>query len=211
MAFWFGILVGGLFAWFAVGIGFYETWTMLFNIIISIYLAVFLQPVIVNIPAVGDTPYTNALTMVAIAIASFAILHGITYTFLTGQFKVSFPRMLSPLGTGFLGFLAGFLIWNFVSFLIFITPISQEFLVKKIGFDSQLQQTNVSYVSWWCDLVNTVASSRDNSITSEQAISGLLKSAESRAQVKPAKRAEPAEPKEEARPGPPPEADVEDM
>jgi len=211
MAFWFGILIGGICAWYAVGVGFYETWTMLFNIIISVYLAVFLRPVIVNIPAVSDTPYTNALTMLAIAIASFAILQGITYTFLTGQFKVSFPRIFNTLGTGFLGFLAGFLIWNFVSFLIFITPISQDTFMKGFGFKEQFRQSNVSYLSGWCNLVNTVVSSRDGKITSEEAISGLLKSTEPEAKIKPAERVEPTEPEEEVRPGPPPEADVEDM
>jgi hypothetical protein len=211
MAFWFGILIGGICAWYAVGVGFYETWTMLFNIIISVYLAVFLRPVIVNLPAVSDTPYTNALTMLAIAIASFAILQGITYTFLTGQFKVSFPRIFNTLGTGFLGFLAGFLIWNFVSFLIFITPISQDTFMKGFGFKEQFRQSNVSYLSGWCNLVDTVVSSRDSKMTSEEAISGLLKSTKPEARIKPAEQAEPSEPKEEVRPGPPPEADVEDM
>ncbi len=211
MAFWFGILIGGIFAWYAVGVGFYETWTMLFNIIISVYLAVFLRPVIVNLPAVSDTPYTNALTMLAIAIASFAILQGITYTFLTGQFKVSFPRIFNTLGTGFLGFLAGFLLWNFVSFLIFMTPISQDPFMKGFGFKEQFRQSNVSYLSGWCNFVNTVVSSRDGKMTSEEAISGLLKGTEREAKIKPAEQAEPAEPKEEVRPGPPPEADVEGM
>lgn len=200
MAFWFGILVAGLFAWFAVGIGFYEMWVMLFNIVISIYLAVFLRPIIVNIPAVGDTPYSNALTMIAIAIASFSILHGISYTFITGQFKVSFPRIFNTLGTGFLGFLAGFLVWNFVSFLVFTTPISQDTLVEEIGFDSQFKQTNVSYVSWWCNLVNTVVSSKDNQIAAEQAMSGLLKNVEKKARPRTTKRAEPEKPAEQAEP-----------
>ena len=39
MVFWIGILVGGLFAWFAVKMGFYETWTFAFNIIICTALA----------------------------------------------------------------------------------------------------------------------------------------------------------------------------
>jgi hypothetical protein len=215
MAFWFGILVGGFFVWFALSIGFYEVWAMLFNITISIYLAIYLRPIIVNIPAVGDTPYSNALTMIAIAIASFAILHGITSTFLTSQFKVSFPGIFNTLGTGFLGFLAGFLVWNFVSFLIFITPFSQEFLVKQIGFNNQLQQSNVSYLSWWCDLVNKVVSSRDSGYTTEQAVTGLLKSTESKAQVEPAKRAEPndveADVGEEERRGLPIETGIEDF
>jgi hypothetical protein len=44
MVFWAGILVGGLFIWFAVKIGFYEMWATLFNIVISIYIAIFLSP-----------------------------------------------------------------------------------------------------------------------------------------------------------------------
>ena len=215
MAFWFGILVAGLFVWFAVGIGFYEMWVMLFNIVISIYLAVFLRPIIVNIPAVGDTPYSNALTMIAIALASFSILHGISYTFITSQFKVSFPKIFDTLGAGFLGFLAGFLVWNFVSFLIFITPISQDTFVRGIGFNDEFQQSNVSVICRWCDLVNRVVSSQDSEISSEQAVSGLLKSAEPELQVEPAEEAEPndveADVSEEERLGLPPETGVEDF
>jgi hypothetical protein len=215
MAFWFGILVAGLFAWFAVGIGFYEMWVMLFNIVISIYLAVFLRPIIVNIPAVGDTPYSNALTMIAIAIASFSILHGISYTFITSQFKVSFPRIFNTLGTGFLGFLAGFLVWNFVSFLIFITPISQDTFVRGIGFNDEFQQSNVSVVCRWCNLVNRVVSSRDSETSCEQAVSELLKSTEPELQVEPAEQAEPndveADVSEQEQFGLPPETGVEDF
>ena len=215
MAFWFGILVAGLFAWFAVGIGFYEMWVMLFNIVISIYLAVFLRPIIVNIPAVGDTPYSNALAMIAIALASFSVLHGISYTFITGQFKVSFPRIFNTLGTGFLGFLAGFLVWNFVSFLIFITPISQDAFVRGIGFNGEFQQSNISVICWWGDLVHTVVSSQDSEYTTEQAVSGLLKSTEPELQVEPAEEAEPndveADVSEEGRLGLQPETGVEDF
>ena len=195
MAFWIGILVGGAFAWFAIKMGFYETWTLVFNIVIAIYLAVFLGPVIANIvPAVRDTAYNNALTMLATAIGSFLILHGISYTFLTGQFTVPFPKVFDTLGTGFLGFLAGFLVWSFVSLVICITPISQISFVKGIGFGTQFEQTNVGYISWWCNLVNSAVSSQDNEQTTEEAISGLLKGAEKKAQDKTAEKAEPNEP-----------------
>ena len=187
MVFWIGILAGGAFAWFAIKMGFYETWTMLFNIVISIYLAVFLGPVIADIvPSAGDTLYSNALCMLAVAVGSFLILHGISYTFLTGQFVISFPKIFDTVGTGFLGFLAGFLIWSFVGLLIYTTPVSQQPIVKEIGFGSQFQQTNVSYISWWCNLVNSVVSSQDKKYTTEQVINGLLKSAEPRVQRKPA-------------------------
>ena len=195
MAFWIGILAGGAFAWFAIKRGFYETWALVFNIVISIYLAVFLGPVIANIvPAVRDTAYNNALSMLATAIGSFLILHGISYTFLTGQFTVPFPKVFDTLGTGFLGFLAGFLVWSFVSLVICITPISQNSFVKGIGFGTQFEQTNIPVICWWCNLVNSAVSSQDNEQTTEEAISGLLKGAEKKAQDKTAEKAEPNEP-----------------
>ena len=197
MVFWVGILVGGLFAWSAIKTGFYETWTMLFNIIISIYLAIFLRPTIADIvPAVGDTPYGNALTILATATGAFLILHGISYTFLTSQFSISFPKAFDILGAGFLGFLFGFLVWSFASLLIFITPISQNTLVKEIGFGSQFEQTNMPVICWWCNLVNAVVSRQDDKITSEQAISELLKSAKKKAPAKTTEQAEPNKPPE---------------
>lgn len=215
MVFWIGILVGGTFAWLAIKLGFYQTWALIFNIIISIYLAVYLRPVIVNIPAVGDTPYNNALAMVAVALAAFLILHGISYTFLTGQFNVSFPKVFDILGTGFLGFLAGFLVWSFLTLLIYITPVSQNTFVKGIGFTGQFQKTSVSYISRFCNLVNAVVSSQDNKDSAEQTISKLLKGAEPKARTKTLEKPKPVKPAkpsdaetsitEQEQLGPPPE------
>jgi len=194
MVFWAGILVGATFAWFAIKMGFYETWAFLFNIVISVYLAVFLGPIIANVIAADDAPYSNAVAMIATAIGTFLVLHSISYTFLTGQFTVSFPKILDTLGTGFLGFLAGFLVWSFVSLLIYITPISQQPIVKEMGFDSQFEQTNAPYISLWCNLVNTVVSRQDNEHSTEQVISELLKSTEKKALDKTDKQAVPFEP-----------------
>ncbi len=219
MVFWIGILVGGTFAWFAIKLGFYQTWALVFNIIISIYLAVYLQPIIANIPAVGNTPYSNALAMAVIALASFLILHGISYTFLTGQFNVSFPKVFDTLGAGLLGFLAGFLVWSFLILLIYITPASQDSFVKGIGFTNEFQQTSVSYISRFCSLVNAVVSAQDDKDSAEQTIHKLLKGAAPKAQAKqaePEEAVEPAEPNEpetsiEEQLGPPPEIDLEDI
>lgn len=189
MIFWVGILVGGLFVWLAVKIGFYETWAMLFNIVISVYLAIFLGPTIVDIiPAAGDMPYGNILAIICVAMVAFLILHCISYSFLTGQFSVSFPRMFNSLGAALLGFLAGFLVWSFVALLIYLTPISRNAFVREIGFGSRFQQTNISYISWWCNLVNKAVAPEENARTAEEAISGLLKSAEEKT---PGERGEP--------------------
>lgn len=181
MVFWIGILVCGVFVWLAVKMGFYETWAMLFNIVISIYLAVFLRPMITDISGLADVPYSNALTIIGIAIVSFLILCGISYICFTGQFKVSFPRILDVFGAAFLGFLAGFLVWSFVALLICIMPISQNTFVSEIGFSSQSRQVNISYVCWWCDLVNTAVFSKNNHYSTEQAVSKLLKNLEKNA------------------------------
>jgi hypothetical protein len=184
MMFWMGILVGGIFAWLAVKWGLYQTWAAVFNIIISIYLSLYLRPIIVNTPVVGNTPYSNILAVVAVALASFLILHGISYTFLIGQFSVTFPKSLDALGSSFLGFAAGFLIWSFLSLLVYVTPVSQNSLVKQIGFTDQFQQTSISYISRFCNYVNAVVSFKDNKYSAEQTIDKLLKDAKSKTQKK---------------------------
>jgi hypothetical protein len=181
MVFWASILAGGLFAWFAVKMGFYETWAMLFNIVISIYVAVFLTLVIVDIiPAAGDTSYGNAMTLAAAAIGTFLILHGISYIFLTGQFSVSFPKPFDILFAGLLGFLTGFLLSSFAALIITLTPISQSGFASRAGLNIRSQQANISYICWWCDLVDLIAASPGKETTSEQTINQLLNSGQSK-------------------------------
>ena len=176
MVFWLSILASGLFVWLAIRMGFFEIWTMLFNIVISVYAAIFLTPVLLDIlPAAGDTSYGVALTLAVTAIGPFCILWGISYVFLTGQFKISFPKAFEILLSGLLGFLAGFLVSSFVSLTITIAPVSQNRLVSAAGFNSASQQPNISYICWWCDLVNSIVSLPDNKITSHQAVSQLFK------------------------------------
>jgi len=179
MVFWVGVLVAAAFAWIAVKSGFYETWAFVFNILISVYLAVFLGPVIANIlPVAGESTSSITLTMAGTAIAAFLILHGISYIFFTSQFNTSFPKVLDILGTGFLGFLAGLLVWSFASLLIFMTPISKSSFAKDIGFNNEFKQANISYVSFWCNLVNKVASTQVNPCSAEKAINEALNKTE---------------------------------
>ena len=179
MVFWLSILAGGLFIWLAVRIGFFEMWTMLFNIVISIYVAMFLTPVIVNvIPAAGDTAYGNALTLAVIATGTFLILFGISYIFLTGQFSVAFPKVFDILFAGILGFLAGALVFSFAALIITVTPASQNRLMSKIGFNARSQRTNIEYICRWCDLIDLAVSSPDRETTAEQTINTLLSTAQ---------------------------------
>jgi hypothetical protein len=194
MVFWVSILAGGFFAWLAVKIGFYESLALLFNIIISIYIAVFLTPVIIEtFPSAGDVPYCYAMAMVFTSIGTFLVLFGITYVFLTGQFKVTFPKLFDILFSGLIGFLIGFLVLSFIALAITATPVSQYRLVQKIGLNRQAQQSNIAYISWWCDLVHSVTSTPD-SITSEDTINQLLDSAQSSAPNKPEEDTQLSEP-----------------
>jgi hypothetical protein len=219
MAFWIGILVGAAFARFMISKGFYETWAIFFNILMSVYLAVYLRPVIVDIAAVGDMPYSNALIMIGTAVGVFLVLHGVSYTFVTGQLSVPFPKVFDTVGSGFLGFLGGLLIWSFVTLLVCVTPASQAGFVKGIGFDSaRFERGDVSYISWWCNLVNRAVSSEGGRTTGEETISELVASAKEAARVKSPKQPEPAQPpKPETTPrreeqlGPPPELPSEEF
>ena len=179
MVFWASILAGGLFIWLAVRIGFFEMWTMLFNIIISIYVAIFLTPVIMKVaPAAGDTSYGHALTLTVLAVGTFLILFGISYIFLTGQFSVAFPKVFDILFAGILGFLAGMLIFSFTALIVTVTPISQNRLMSKVGFNAQSQRTNIAYICRWCDLIHLAVSSADRQTTAEQTINAMLSNAQ---------------------------------
>ncbi len=195
MVFWIGILAGALFVWFAIKLGFYDTLVMLFNIVISVYVAIFLTPVIVDfIPAAGDTSFGNALTLLALAAGTFFILYGISYTFITGQFNVSFPKIFDVLFAGLLGFLTGFLLLSFAAFLICVTPISQNKFTNEIGLNRQSQQANISYICYWCDLVHSIVASEDSPKSTEQAIDWYLQIAEKKSRDDSVEHAEPNKP-----------------
>lgn len=180
MVFWAGILVAALFARMAIKIGFYETWAMLFNIAVSVYLGLSLRPLLTEfVPSAGDTPYGSALTILGIAIGAFLILHGISFVFFTGQFSVSLPKVLNIIGAGLLGFVAGFLVWSFVSFLVSTTPIFESaYLKQHFDLGSQIRQTSVPVVCWWCSFVNKIVSSEAEGDIIKQELDGLIKNTE---------------------------------
>lgn len=181
MIFYLGILFAGLFAWLAFKVGFYQIWTALFNILIAVYLAIHLSSLITEIiPAAGSTEISKTLCMLVTAAAVFLIMHGISYVFLLGQFNVTFPKILDTVGAGFVGFLAGFLVWSFVTFLICTGPISDNVVVKTVGLDSQSfkEAKMESYLLWWGNLFDTVVAPHDEPNNTEKAIAGLLEAAD---------------------------------
>lgn len=186
MVFWIGILFGFLFVWLAVKKGFYETWVLLFNIVIAVYLGIFLGPVIANIvPIASGSAYNNALCMIIPSLGAFLILYGISFTLFTGQFSIPFTKTIDTCVAGFLGFLTGLLVWFFLSLLISITPISQHTFVSELDFADSFKQTGAPYVSWWCDRIHSIAASKDSDMTSAEVINTLLEEAEPKTRPKP--------------------------
>jgi hypothetical protein len=155
---------------------------MLFNFVIAVYVAVRVSPMVEEfLPAAVGGEYSKTMALLATGLVTFLILHGIAYTLLIGQFEVSFPRVVNILGSGILGFLAGFLIWSFGTLLVCTTPFCQQQYVKEIGFETKtFQEAKMEpYLVWWCSFMDKIVASGESPVSAEQTIKDLL--------IKPAK------------------------
>lgn len=176
MAFWIAILVGVLLAWYAVRKGFFESLILLFNIVISIYLAIFLAPVVTRVtPAIeGAAAFKMALTLLVLGGGCFALLFGISFVLLTGQFHIAFMRVLDVVVAGALGFASGFLAWSFIALLVTTTPLSDHWLLRHAGLSQEAAQPNVAGIAWCCDLVHSVAGIDPAGAPTQTAVAQLL-------------------------------------
>jgi len=175
MLFWIGILIAAIFAYSAIKLGFYQAWTILFNVVIAVYVGIKLGSAMEEfVPASGQ--YSKTIAVLATGVGTFLILQGIAYVFLIGQFSVTFPRWVNMLGSGLAGFLAGFLVWCFAAIIIGTTPLSDNAFVKDIGFDSKnLEEAKVQpYLVWWCNFVDKLVASGEEQAGVEQTVHELL-------------------------------------
>jgi uncharacterized membrane protein required for colicin V production len=186
-----GILVGGLCVWFAIKIGFYETWAMLFNIVIAIYIALFLaRPIEKFLPEeTGNIPCCDALALLILTVGSFLILHGITYILFTSQFKVPFPKIFDILFAGLLGFFGGFLLLSFAALIIYLTPFGKYAAVDKESVDSNMNSTY-----WLFDGIHSMVSWPQNELEIRDVIEQLLNKSNPDAQSITPQQAEPDKP-----------------
>jgi hypothetical protein len=176
MMFWIAILAGALFVWLAVRMGFYETWVLLFNIVVSIYVSVFVTPLLAEFaPAPGGaSSYHTALCLIVLAGGCFALLQGLSFVFLTGQFHIPFPRVFDIVFSGMLGFVAGFLALSFVALVLTTTPLASDKIVGVLGLGRQTQSANLVCITRCCDLIHFFAASEDGSDTPQAALQRLL-------------------------------------
>jgi hypothetical protein len=177
MMFWIAILAGALFVWLAVRIGFYETWVLFFNVLVSIYVSVFLAPILAEFaPAPsGATSYHMALCLIVLAGGSFALLQGLSFVFLTGQYHLPFPRVFDIVFSGMLGFVTGFLVLSFVALVLTTTPWASHKIVGVLGLGQQSRPANLVCITRSCDLIHFFAGSGESDRTPEAAVQRLLR------------------------------------
>jgi uncharacterized membrane protein required for colicin V production len=176
MAFWIAILVGILFVWLAVRRGFYESLILLFNIVVSIYVAIFLAPTVVRLtPAIeGAVAFKMALCLLVLGGGCFALLFGVSFVLLTGQFHISFHRVLDIVVAGVLGFAGGFLASSFVALVVTATPLSDHWLLRYAGLNRQAEQPNIACIAWCCDRIHSIAGTNATVHPTEDAVTRLL-------------------------------------
>ncbi len=176
MIFWIAILAGALFVWLAVRLGFYETWVLFFNIIVSIYVSIFLTPILADLTPTpgGASPYHTALCLIVLAGGCFAFLQGSSFVFLTGQFHIPFPRVFDVLFSGMLGFVAGFLVLSFLALALTTTPLADHKITGVLGLGRQSQSANLACLTRGCDLIHFFAGGDESDGTTQAALQRLV-------------------------------------
>ncbi len=176
MMFWIAILAGALFVWLAVRLGFYETWALFFNIVVSIYVSVFLTPILAEFARAsgGASSYHTALCMIVLAGGCFALLQGLSFVFLTGQFHIPFPRVFDVVFSGMVGFVTGFLVLSFIALVLTTTPLASHKIVGVLGLSRQSQPANLVCITRCCDVIHFFAGSDDDGDTPQAALQRLL-------------------------------------
>ena len=123
MVFWIAVLAGCITLYLATRIGFFDTLVLSFNVLTSIYVGIYSTCALIDaVPAAANFVCGTAITVSAISLICFLFLHGLSYVLLTGQFKVSFPKLFDVLLSGALGFCTGILLVSYIVFILSILP-----------------------------------------------------------------------------------------
>ena len=159
MVFWIAVLVGCLTLYLATRIGFFDTLVLSFNILTSIYVGIYSASALIDsIPAAANFVCGTAITVSAISLICFLSLYGLSFVLLTGQFKVSFPKVFDVLLSGLLGFCTGILLISYAVFILSILPP----LRTVSCLDKTNTKANVSLLCLYCDQVQQLVAARDN-------------------------------------------------
>lgn len=174
-----GIIAGLIFAWVAIRIGLYVTWSVMFNLVVSIYIAISLGPIIADkLPLEGS--FGAAVILVGLAAAVFAVLQGACYLFITSQYEMFFPKLFDSITSGIIGFLAGMLI---VSFLSLPLGIMAQGLSAKDSHKESSQLGNSACLGFWYNAMDSLVGTKENS-QPEKLIAELIKNTQKTKAVK---------------------------
>ena len=150
-----GIIFGILFAAATLKKGLYIGWVRLVNVVLAIYLAVFITA---NISLCTDylikTQYGYPLCMTIIAVSSLFVLHSFTTTFFTGIFRITFPKVLNIAGSAVLGFVCGLLVWSYIGLVLLLTPLPHGSIGQTFNIPAQLVRSSVPPLRYTCGVVN---------------------------------------------------------
>lgn len=157
MIFWAGILISLAIAAVASKKGLYESWAILFNVIISVYLSITLSGVLIELLSLDNSRTASAIVMLAAALVCFGILYGLAYIIFLSQFEVKFPKIIDLAGGGFLGFLAAFLAWSLIIFVILTSPLGKKKPFSSLITASDVKSSkSVAYIQWWTGKIDSV-------------------------------------------------------
>ena len=171
MIFWITILLSVCIGWVATRIGFYETLVYTVNITLSIYLALFITPfVVTHVPAATEIAVGLPLTLAALATDSFLVLFGASFLLFTGQFKVTFPKLLDILLSGIIGCGSGFFLVSFMCIILSVTPYAMtEALVNTSNLE-----TNTGVLCHGCDSIHALVGRNTPLVSTRDIIDWLI-------------------------------------
>lgn len=131
----FAILLGGVFAYIGLKKKFFVMWSMLFNLLVSIFLGVMFLPLISNLtPDIGENGYFLSVCMFVLTALFFFTLHVIVKMYLIASDSGVFPVVIDQVGAGILGFLFGYMACCFVFFVLSVMPIAKHpFMTNVLG------------------------------------------------------------------------------
>jgi hypothetical protein len=150
------LIVAVLFGLWGYGKKLFPVWAFAFNVIIAVYLGVMLTPSILEpagemLKSLGT--YTNVTVMLAVAIIYFVIAQFLSTNYLTGTYCVSFNKAANNAGGLILGFAGGFLIANFVLFVIAASPLKEISWVEKC-IPADMEKTSGKQIVKACKFVS---------------------------------------------------------
>ena len=124
------IIIALFFVVIGLRLGYFRAWVMLFNILVSVYLAVMLAPVVPGlIPCVRDSCYRYPAFIMAAAIIIFAVMHSIALR-LMKSFEASCHRIFDLIASAVFGFISGYLLTAFIFFVICLIPLAKPGFVS---------------------------------------------------------------------------------